>query len=103
MKNAEFCLFGTKGAMSKYKIANNIYQVIEHDRTTHSTKPQIFRDKIIELFGNISRIELFARQLVEGWDAWGNEIEESPVLGEESPAQNTKEICHTAPNRGKQK
>jgi phage N-6-adenine-methyltransferase len=23
---------------------------------------------------------------------------ESPVLGEESPAQNTKEICHTAPN-----
>ena len=27
--------------------------------------------------------------------------EESPVLGEESPAQNTKEICHTAPNSGK--
>jgi SAM-dependent methyltransferase len=25
--------------------------------------------------------------------------EESPVLGEESPAQDTKEICHTAPNR----
>jgi SAM-dependent methyltransferase len=24
--------------------------------------------------------------------------EESPVLGEESPAQNTMEICHTAPN-----
>ena len=23
---------------------------------------------------------------------------ESPVLGEESPAQNTMEICHTAPN-----
>lgn len=26
-------------------------------------------------------------------------LEESPVLGEESPAQNTKEICHTAPNK----
>jgi ubiquinone/menaquinone biosynthesis C-methylase UbiE len=25
-------------------------------------------------------------------------LEESPVLGEESPAQNTMEICHTAPN-----
>ena len=25
-------------------------------------------------------------------------LKESPVLGEESPAQNTKEICHTAPN-----
>jgi SAM-dependent methyltransferase len=26
--------------------------------------------------------------------------EESPVLGEESPAQDTVEICHTAPNTG---
>jgi len=25
-------------------------------------------------------------------------LKESPVLGEESPAQNTMEICHTAPN-----
>jgi hypothetical protein len=30
--------------------------------------------------------------------AWGRIREESPVLGEESPAQNTMEICHTAPN-----
>lgn len=27
--------------------------------------------------------------------------EESPVLGEEGPAQNTMEICHTAPNSGR--
>jgi len=24
--------------------------------------------------GDISRVELFARQKVEGWDSWGNEI-----------------------------
>jgi hypothetical protein len=28
--------------------------------------------------------------------AWGRE--DAPVVGEESPAQNTMEICHTAPN-----
>jgi N6-adenosine-specific RNA methylase IME4 len=44
-----------------------------------------------------ANIEIFARQRVDGWDAWGNEIEESPVVGEESPALDTKEICHTAP------
>jgi hypothetical protein len=25
-------------------------------------------------------------------------LKESPVIGEESPAQSTKEICHTAPS-----
>jgi len=32
-----------------------------------------------------------------GLHLW-NEMRRSPVLGEESPAQNTMEICHTAPN-----
>ena len=27
-----------------------------------------------ELFGNLPRIELFARQKTEGWDVWGNEV-----------------------------
>lgn len=80
MKNTELCLFGTKGAMSKYKIANNVYQVIEHDRDIHSKKPQIFRDKIIEIFGDIDRIELFARIVPKGWDVWGNEVESSVAL-----------------------
>lgn len=35
----------------------------------------IVRDKIIELCGDAPRIELFARQKVEGWDCWGNEVE----------------------------
>jgi N6-adenosine-specific RNA methylase IME4 len=32
------------------------------------------RDKIVELFGDLPRIELFARQKIEGWDVWGNEV-----------------------------
>jgi len=32
--------------------------------------------------GDIPRIELFARERIEGWDAWGNEVpnEEQRVL-----------------------
>ena len=42
----------------------------------HSAKPPIVRDKIVELMGGErkSKIELFARQTVEGWDCWGNEV-----------------------------
>ena len=39
-----------------------------------SKKPNIIRNKIVELFGDIPRIELFARQTVEGWDSWGNQV-----------------------------
>ena len=46
----------------------------EHKRLRHSEKPQMFRDLIIEVAGDLPRIELFARQKTEGWDVWGNEI-----------------------------
>jgi len=46
----------------------------------HSEKPAEFRDDIVTLCGDVPRIELFARQRVGGWDAWGNEIEGSIQL-----------------------
>ena len=33
------------------------------------------RTKIVELVGDLPRIELFARNKALGWDSWGNEIE----------------------------
>lgn len=41
----------------------------------HSKKPDITREKIIELAGDLPRAELFARQKIPGWDAWGNEVD----------------------------
>lgn len=35
----------------------------------------VVRDKIIELCGDLPRIELFARQHADGWDCWGNETD----------------------------
>ena len=76
MKNYEICLLGTKGAMLKYKQMNNIYQKVEAERTKHSKKPNEVRTNIVKLFGDLPRIELFARQQYEGWDCWGNQISE---------------------------
>ena len=75
MKNYEICLLGTKGTMLKYKQKNNIYQKVEAERTKHSKKPEQVRKNIVSLFGDLLRIELFARQKTEGWDVWGNEVE----------------------------
>lgn len=41
----------------------------------HSEKPAAFRDDIIQMCGNVPRIELFARHKADGWDVWGNEVE----------------------------
>lgn len=70
--NAEICLIATKGNIKRKN--NSISQIIESIKEEHSKKPDIVRDKIVELMGDIPRIELFARQKTKGWDVWGNEI-----------------------------
>lgn len=40
----------------------------------HSAKPPEVRRRIVELLGDVPRVELFARERVDGWDAWGNEV-----------------------------
>ena len=70
--NAEVCLLGIRGKMRP--VSNRISSVIISPRREHSRKPDEARDRIVSLFGDLPRIELFARQRVEGWDAWGNEV-----------------------------
>jgi len=70
--NTEVCLIGVKGKAPK--ISNKISQIIETIREKHSKKPNIVRNKIIEFCGDIPKIELFAREKIEGWDVWGNEV-----------------------------
>lgn len=70
--NSEICLIGVKG--KPIKKSNSISQIIETVREEHSKKPEIVREKIVEFVGDLPRIELFARQQVQGWDCWGNEV-----------------------------
>lgn len=70
--NAELCLLATKGKVLNRK-SHSIRQVIESKIREHSRKPDEARERIVELFGDIPRIELFARQQYDGWDCWGDE------------------------------
>lgn len=69
--NCEVCLLGVKGKMKP--ISNKVSSCIISPKEEHSKKPKEARDRIVELFGDVPRIELFARQQVDGWDCWGNE------------------------------
>ena len=71
-QNAEFCLIGLKGKY--WRKSTKLKQVVLSPKTKHSQKPKQVRDKIVELLGDLPRIELFAREKAEGWDVWGNEI-----------------------------
>ena len=75
--NAEVCLLGIKG--NPKKISRSVHSVIMAKIGRHSEKPAEARKRIVELFGDVPRIELFARERVEGWDVWGNEVENGTV------------------------
>ena len=78
--NAEICLLAIKGKPLDRK-SHNVHQIIETPIEQHSKKPDIARDKIVELFGDLPRIELFARQYADGWDCWGNEAPDEQQVG----------------------
>lgn len=70
--NGEECLIATKGKPKR--VSASVHQVIMSPIEQHSKKPDEVRDRIVQLMGDVTRIELFARNRTEGWDSWGNEI-----------------------------
>ncbi|SOD17661.1 N6-adenosine-specific RNA methylase IME4 [Pedobacter xixiisoli] len=81
--NAEIVLLATRGKPLK-RMAKNIRQVLISKLGRHSEKPVEIRRRIVALFGQRSRIELFARDgnsspsaKDDGWDVFGNEVKGS--------------------------
>ena len=74
--NAEFLLLATRGKLhvTTSRSSTMIDSVLETRRAEHSHKPNVVRDMIVRVFGDRSRIELFTRETVPGWHAWGNEV-----------------------------
>lgn len=70
--NPEVCLLATKG--HPHRVSKSVPQLIVSQRREHSRKPDEVRDRIVQLVGDLPRIELFARQRVSGWDAVGYDI-----------------------------
>lgn len=74
--NAEICLLGiTPNFKANDMIKSHaVHSIIEAPIEEHSKKPDETRDRIVNLLGDVPRIELFARRTSPGWDAWGNEV-----------------------------
>lgn len=70
--NAELCLLATRGKPRRK--SNRVHQFIISPLRQHSQKPSEAREKIVELMGELPRLELFAREKADGWDTWGNEV-----------------------------
>lgn len=73
----EICLIATKGKDAHKLVTNHkINSYIEFPRQEHSKKPDLVRESIEKLCeGKLNRIELFARNKPQGWDIWGNELD----------------------------
>ena len=76
--NAEICLLATRGKPKR--ISKGVRQIIDTPIERHSKKPDEVRNRIVELMGDVPRIELFAREQTQGWDVFGNEVETSIIL-----------------------
>lgn len=70
--NSEICLLGTKGKPKR--LSAGVHQIVDDRIMRHSKKPDTVRQRIVELCGDLPRIELFAREKPLGWDVWGNEV-----------------------------
>lgn len=71
--NSEICLLATKG--NPKRVDAGVRQIVLSPRLEHSQKPSEIRGRIVQLLGDLPRIELFARRKVEGWACWGNEVD----------------------------
>ena len=82
--NAEIVLLFTRGKPLK-RIRKDVKQVLISPKGKHSQKPPEIRNRIVSLFGDRPRLELFARSRdgffpdteYEGWDVFGNEANHS--------------------------
>lgn len=71
--NSEVCLIGTKGHPKR--VSKAVCQICDARVMEHSRKPAEIRERIVELCGDVPRIELFARETTEGWECLGDEID----------------------------
>lgn len=71
--NCEFVLLGVKGKGIKRVNASVRSTVISPIRE-HSRKPDEVRKRLETLYGDVPRVEIFARERFEGWDAIGDAV-----------------------------
>lgn len=74
--NTEDLLIATRGT-GLTRASASIKQVVYSCLGEHSEKPWEVRNRLEQLYGDVKRVELFARESWPGWDRWGNQCNNS--------------------------
>ncbi len=81
----EFLVFATKGSLKSKKMVVGTWfnekRAYKNGAPCHSKKPEFFRS-MIESVSPGPYLELFAREEVNGWDCFGNEVPNSIKINE---------------------
>jgi len=80
MSQCELCIIGKRGKIPQPRGARNVRQLVSNMRQEHSMKPAEVRTRIEQMFPEQSKVELFAREKVRGWCAWGDEVDSDVEL-----------------------
>jgi N6-adenosine-specific RNA methylase IME4 len=88
----ELLLIASRGNMPHPAPSARPDSVIEAPRREHSRKPDEAYELIEQMYPELPRIELFARQARAAWDAWGNEVATETV-----PDDGIPEFLRRAP------
>ena len=75
LSECEICIIAKRGKIPLPRGSRNERQFLSECKTRHSKKPDEIRNRIMRMFPEQNKIELFAREKTEGWDVWGNEVE----------------------------
>jgi N6-adenosine-specific RNA methylase IME4 len=71
----EFLILARRGKMPKVERIDTTWWEVKR-QMKHSKKPEFFQD-LIEQVSEAPRLEMFARREREGWDVFGNEVNNS--------------------------
>jgi N6-adenosine-specific RNA methylase IME4 len=98
--NAELCLLGVKGKIASFKKLvegesregnpSSLSSICIERPRQHSRKPETVRNNIVTFFGDVPRIELFARESTDGWSTIGNQ---SDKFNEQNILANKKDLA----------
>lgn len=91
--NPEICLIATKGRPRR--VSQSVHSVVDTPIEGHSKKPDVVRERIVQLVGDIPRIELFARQRTDGWVCLGDEIDGMDIRDAIAAVKNRAEPLET--------
>jgi N6-adenosine-specific RNA methylase IME4 len=72
---SEQLILGTRGKGLRVQ-DRGLRQVLMAERREHSRKPDEAWEILERLFGDVRRVELFARRPRAGWTSWGNQLGE---------------------------